>query len=690
MTLFKAFLLSSRAPNLFQLTLAFAAVGSLALSADIGFARSVPLPQAKPAIVTITHSGNHHAQKRQTQNVSALKGFFDALKTGNASNVLAAQNRLQNPVDKAIAHWVIATSHSVPFSHNTLTRAASQVPGWPGAQLMTRAREEVAIRESQPSFLPSKPETVDGMILKIEGLLKAGAKREAKTALRHYWTTRNLDQQTEARILGSFGRLLSQADHTKRADRLLYLDRASGALRLKRYLSKDQQALLDARVAVIRRQANAGRLFASLPASAQKKAGYHFAKVQNLRRADKWLEAARALQAAPQNGSALTVPKQWWIERRLVSRKVLEAGYPSLAYDLVTKTDGFGVVEQVDAAFHAGWYALRFMGRADIALTHFETIERLAKRPLSKSRGLYWTARAQDALGRTSDARRSFTHAASLPQTYYGQLALRHLGQTSISLPPLPSTDRAQASFNNRPFVQVIKRLLAVGQPTRAGLFYRHLARTLTDPAEITLLARLAEDQGSHTMALQVGKIAVGRGVPVTRLAFPLGAIPANARISKERTALAYAIARQESAFNIAAVSRADARGLMQLLPETAKRTARSIGLPFHPRKLTRDGAYNATLGSAFLGQLIDRFAGSYVLAFAGYNAGPGRSDQWIKRFGDPRRANIDAVDWIEAIPFAETRNYVQRVMENYQVYRHRLENAPLTIVRDLNRGTPS
>ena len=222
---------------------------------------------------------------------------------------------------------------------------------------------------------------------------------------------------------------------------------------------------------------------------------------------------------------------------------------------------------------------------------------------------------------------------------------------------------------------------------TLADILYRELAADIINPREIALLAAMAEKRGSHALALRIGKIATARGIDAGAVSHPVGAIPASADISDAGEALAYAIARQESEFNVGAVSHAGARGLLQLLPTTAKEVAKKAGLIYSKDRLTTDAGYNATLGAVFLGEQLGRFDGSYVLTFAGYNAGPGRAREWIKRYGDPRGKDVETVvDWIEHIPFDETRSYVQRVMENYQVYKMRLSGT-FDIEGDLVKG---
>lgn len=343
---------------------------------------------------------------------------------------------------------------------------------------------------------------------------------------------------------------------------------------------------------------------------------------------------------------------------------------------------------RAEAEFHAGWYALEFLRDPATATRHFSNIAAISTLPLSLSRAEYWLGRASHAAGDAQTARMHFQNAAVYPTTFYGQLAIARLGgkRLPLSAPPAPTADTA-ARFEAREMVQAIRHLTAVGAEDRAGIFYRTLAETMTDPAEIALLARLADDNRLHQYALQVGKIAAGRGLPVDTLAFPTNAIPTKAKMPNVERPLVYAIARQESAFNPEAVSGAGARGLLQVMPATAKEISKTLGLTYSKARLTSDAAYNATLGAAYLGTLVGDFGGSYVMTFAGYNAGGSRVRAWISQHGDPRDPDVDVVNWIELIPFTETRNYVQRIMENLQVYRARLGAPVLAIEADLKRG---
>jgi soluble lytic murein transglycosylase len=344
---------------------------------------------------------------------------------------------------------------------------------------------------------------------------------------------------------------------------------------------------------------------------------------------------------------------------------------------------------KAEAEFHAGWYALEFMRDPATAMKHFAAIRQASSAPLSVSRSEYWQGRAAAAAGDKAAATAHYERGAAFPTTYYGQLSLARLGKSGVPLPPPPTPDAATvARFEARELVQAIQHLTNEGVTNQIGIFYRLLGSTIDDPAEQTLLAKLAEENGEYPLALQIGATAAARMPEAGALAFPIAAIPASAQTPKVERALVYAVARQESSFNVDAESSAGALGLLQLLPDTARDAARQIGVAYSKDRLTTDPGYNATLGAVHLAALVADYRGSYVLALAAYNAGAARVSAWVRTYGDPRDPKVDVVNWIERIPFTETRNYVQRVMENLAGYRARLGAAPVSMDTDLKRGS--
>ncbi|CDZ29333.1 lytic transglycosylase domain-containing protein [Neorhizobium galegae] len=607
-----------------------------------------------------------------------LKAGLDALAGNDIAAALATRNGLaEGSLDRHILTWAIATSGASGVPSGEIAAAQTELKGWPGLKGLRANSERALYRESPPAstvlaaFGSTRPETTEGTLILARALAASARQAEAARPLRQIWFTETLDKPTEDKILAEFSALLTTADHKARMDFLMYKGRAAQAKRFGD-LGK-AQSLYKAWTAVISNAKNAEVLLNGVDGSLKDDAGYLFARVEYLRRQDKYRDAADLLEKAPRDAAKLVNTTEWWNERRIVARGLADQGEFKLAYRTAANYVAASSTDIVDAEFHAGWYALQAMHEPATAEKHFRKILETSNKPLSASRALYWLGRAAED-GGPGNAKEFFAKAAHFSSTFYGQLAAARLDLKALDVTyPMPSgTDRQ--NFESREAVRAIARLEDAGHGKRAAALYRALAEEMTSPGELAILAARAESEDNHALSLQIGKTAFSRGIDVAALAFPIGVIPAGADIEGSGKALAYAIARQESAFNPGAVSPANARGLLQILPGTAQGVAKRHGLTYAAARLTTDAGYNATLGAHYLGEQIDTFGGSYILTFIAYNAGPKRVPEWITRYGDPRGKSLDeVVDWIERIPFPETRNYVQRVMENYQVYKARL-----------------
>ncbi|WP_315919523.1 lytic transglycosylase domain-containing protein [Mesorhizobium sp. SP-1A] len=623
-------------------------------------------------------------------DVAGLKGGLDALATGQTNAARAVRDTLPaGSLDRHVLAWAIALYGGDKVPSGDIAATAEMLPGWPGLTTLRRNSERALYRENPApevvvrAFNGSQPLTKEGIVLLSRAYVALGNVAAARSVLVPFWRTEKLEAKDETAIINEFGRIVPASDHRFRMERMFYADRASSAMRVADLAGA--RPLAEAWSAAMRNGKDAPKLLAAVPA-AQRSAGYFFARAEYLRRQQKYEEAAAIILKAPTERAALVDADAWWVERRTLSRELVDLGDMKTAYEIVAAHSAESPANAADAEFHAGWYALRGLNDPKTAAKHFARIADLAQGPITLSRAYYWLGRAAEA-GGPGSAGDYFGKAAAYGTTFYGQLAGARIGRHTLNIAyPVPSAAERQA-FAGREAVAAIKRLEEAGYQRYAEALYRDLAGQLSSAGELALLAVMAEKQDNHFLALRIGKIAAGRGIDVGALSHPLGVIPDTADISGAGKALAYAVARQESEFNIGAISGAGARGLLQLLPATAKQVAQKAGLAFFPEKLTTDAGYNATLGSAFLGEQLGRFNGSYVLTFAGYNAGPNRADQWVARYGDPRGKDIDTVvDWIERIPYAETRSYVQRVMENYEVYRMRISGS-FDIVADLVNG---
>lgn len=627
---------------------------------------------------------------RSGEASAALEKGLDAIDNDVARAIAIRDGMTRGSLDRQILTWAIAFSGQPGIPSHEVASAAATLEGWPGLSALRDHSERALHGENPPAdevlaaFGDSQPVTAEGAITLARALMAKGEHRRAHDIVARWWHREPMNTNKENLFLREFSGLLTVADHKRRMDMLLYHDRISQAERF--YSKGEAHSLYVARAAVIAGRSDAAAKLKAVDGSWHDDPSYLHARIQYLRKQERYMDAAALLAQAPRDPAALVVPDAWWTEERIIARGLMESGHPREAYRIVANHSAESEVARVDAEFHAGWYALRALNDAAAAHRHFKSIVAMADQPLSLSRGYYWLGRtaAAGGPGRATDY---YREAAAFQATYYGQLAAAELGDTSISVSyPSPSEAERQR-FNSRRTAIAIKRLEDAGQTRLATKLYHALASALDSPGELALLSYMAESRGDYTTSLRVGKAAFYRGVDVAALAFPTGVIPSNANISGAGKALAYAIARQESEFNKAAVSPADARGLLQLLPGTARGVASRHGLAYAASRLTTDAAYNATLGAHYLGEQIADFGGSYILTFIAYNAGPRRVSEWIERFGDPRGKPIhEVVDWVERIPFPETRNYVQRVMENYQVYKARL-GAQTDIVHDLRFG---
>jgi len=402
-----------------------------------------------------------------------------------------------------------------------------------------------------------------------------------------------------------------------------------------------------------------------------------------------WDEAERLLEEISTRPEGLGTPRKWADRRRVLARRAAREGRERRAYHIASRhylTPAAGYA-YADLEWLSGWIALRRLDDPELALAHFERFVPQVTTPISLGRGHYWIGRAHAAAGETEAAHAAYARAARQQTSFYGQLAAAEInapGDPALAGSDLPDWRVTPAMRDDRARLAAI--LEFAGEESLAFQTFAHLGRVMPAPA-IGALGALALELGRPNYAVRLSKRAARRGIVVPPGYYPLHPLAGYAR--EVEPALAMSIARQETELNPEAVSPAGARGLMQLMPATARKVSGWIGEPYDRARLTGDWRYNARLGQRYLARRIERYGGSYVLAAAAYNAGAHRVDDWIERFGDPRAPWVDTVDWIESIPFRETRNYVQRVIEGLYVYRTRLsgEAGPMTVRTDLARG---
>lgn len=611
--------------------------------------------------------------------------------------------RIKDDTARRMARWYYLRSSEGHAPLSEFVAFRRDHPMWPSKKVLQSNAEISALLKQPPAdevfafFRDQPPRTGAGKAALGAAHLASGDETRGTALIREAWRRHSLDEEAQEAIRERFDKLLRKEDHKARADWLLAQDKRSltdDARRLKKELDARDQKSLDARVAEVRRSRRAGGLLTQLDKAVKTQPEVLLSRVRWLRRHNNDEKAWRLMNMAPEDAVALVDPDAWWQERRVQTRTALNSGKAETAYAIASRHGGATGDDLHEAEFLAGWIALRFLDKPDAAKRHFAASRAGADLPADFARSDYWLGRAELALGNIAKAERLFAAAGQHFHTYYGQLARLALGEKAEPIRfrrPARPTRTDMERFVARDVVRALPISRQADFGSFLSLFIYELARDLESPGEMTLAAELARRIAPPNVVVRFGKVALNRGFPVETYAYPTD-IPNFEMLAGAKPverALMMALARQESEFNPEARSYAGARGLMQLMPATARMMARINGLGYQLSKLN-DPVYNAKLGSAYMRRLLDRFDESYIMMLAGYNAGPGRVNEWIGLFGDPRRPDVDPVDWVERIPFTQTRVYVHKIMESLQVYRALLQGGEAegpTLTTDLHRG---
>ena len=587
-----------------------------------------------------------------------------------------------------IVRWLDYTRPTTGGRFAELGAFIDQNPDWPLQKKLLRRAEEALTAENDDvaaDWLKRHPPIGGvGKARAAQILLNRGKTEAGTAAIRAAWIDGDFNVSDERSFHARYSGMLRAEDHEKRLDRLIWDGNVDAARHMLPLVPADYRLAAEARLALAADAANGEALLAKVPAQLRSDAGVAFEEARWRRKKNQYDAAAQLLLA---HADSPIRPTAWWGERQLVTRQLLATGNAETAYKLAQQhglADGSSYSE---AEFLTGYIALRYHKDSALALAHFTRISERVATPYGKARAAYWSGRAAEAAGDKETAAKWYTAGAEHMATFYGQLAAHQLGKDAPPRPvPEPQPNAAeQKHFEGEELVRAGKLLFAAGDRERARSFIMQMADIAKTPVDFAMLASLAEAQGRIDLAIAVAKRSIEAGTPLMVHGYPVTPLPSGG--TAERSLL-FAIVRQESGFYSEAMSRVGARGLMQLMPATAAGLASKLQLPYSIDRLTTDGLYNLTLGRSYIESMIDEFGGSYPLAIAAYNAGPGRVRQWLREFGDPRGRDIGMVDWIEMIPFNETRLYVQRVLENLQIYRGQDTNnvAAFSLASDLAR----
>lgn len=623
----------------------------------------------------------------------AMASALAAAGTGDWIEAESIAARMGDPVAEDLILWLRLRDGLGGWGE--MQAFLAREPGWPNRDTIRRFAER-AMPAALPApvtlafFREQPPLTGTGALRLSEALAATGQGEAADKEILHAWRAMSLTETERQAILADHAALVAPEDEA-RLDMLLWRGLTGEATAMLSRVSPERQALARARIAVRLDQDGSSAAIAAVPAALADDPGLAYERYRYRVEKGRWEDAEAFLVARSTSAEALGRPDAWMERRANLARQALRDGDVATAYALAANNFGNdrSGPDYADAEWVAGYVALTAMEDPQRAAGHFERFQAAVGSPISLGRAGYWLGLAYERAGEPEKARAAYLQGARYQTSFYGQLAAQRIGvEADPAIAGGETTpDWRTAAFLTDSAVRAAQLLAAAGDDARATLFLRQAARSL--PADQrAALAQMEIDQGRPHVGLRIAKDAATDGLILPSQYYPLH--PMAGEDWPVPTEFALAIARQESEFNAAAASKAGARGLMQLMPATAEATAGRIGAPYDLARLTADPMYNATLGTTYLGQMLETYGGSYILAAAAYNAGPGRVGQWLQTYGDPRTGEVDAVRWIESIPYEETRNYVMRVLESLHVYRARLQGAtpPLQLASDIKRAT--
>ncbi len=631
-----------------------------------------------------------------TGDLAVVRQAIDLARKGKTGEATAIGKTIGDPAAQRLVEWFILRHPDGEAKFDRFAAFIADNPHWPSTSLFRRRAEgrlwlERSDAATVRRFIAGQPTSAKGRFALARVLLAEGDRDGAARLVREAWRSDELSDRAETEALETFRDLLTREDHRARMDKRIGAKDFSGASRAARRLGDDDGSIVKACAAVAVNATKALDLLDAVATEARQDLGYTLCRIQWMVRRDRLEDATRLMLAAAPETMALQDTDEWWRQRRILARKLLDQAKFQIAYDVVRDAaPPANEYYRADFHFMPGWIALRYLNDPLTARAHFAHIDDGATNPIVLARANYWRGRAAEAIGENDQMRASYEAAARYPTAYYGQLARAKLGLDKIELRLPLQPDRVNVPPALDELVRAADMLYTLGERDVVLYFATDLAEQSVDVAALAALGELTGRRNDARAMLQIGKAALGRGLALDPYAFPTIGIPQHTQIAPQiDRSIIYSVARTESAFDQRDKSPANAVGLMQVTPEAARDTAKRFGVSYDWERMVSDPVYNTQMGAAELSALLQDYKGSHIMTFAGYNAGRGRVRDWVKQRGDPRDPSVDAIDWVERIPFSETRNYVQRVMENLQVYRVRFDTgAPVLSKFDQPHGT--
>jgi peptidoglycan lytic transglycosylase len=634
-------------------------------------------------------AGNLTSSPQLSRDLAATKQAIELVRQRKFSDATRLAASISDPVAQKLVEWALLRSDStVGFDRYAVFIKANA--DWPSIPLLRQRAEARLWKERRDAatvrrFFDEQPVSALGRLALARVLLEEGDRAGAEREVRAVWQSAEMSAELEATVADAFHDELTPADYTARMDRRIGAKDFGAAMRAAKRLGPAQVAIVRACDAAAANSTKSGALLEAVPNEARTDLGYALCRLHWLLAHNELAAAAKVVAASARENLQHQDTDEWWRECRLLARRLIDLGDVQTAYRVVRKA-ALPANRYYRAEYHfmAGWIALRFLDDPSTALKHFAHVDEGAADPIVLARAAYWRGRAAEAAGQLEEMHAQYEIAAHYPTAYYGQLARARLGLDKIALrPPPQSVDGAQSDL-----LHAADILYAIGESDPVLSFVSDFAETSWDVATLNGLGQLTARYNDAQAMLAIGKTALARGLATEQYAFPKIGAPSYRPIAPPLDkCVVYSIVRTESAFDQRDRSPANAVGLMQVTPEAGRDTAKRFGVAYDWKRLVFDPVYNMQMGAAEVSALFKEYTGSYIMTFAGYNAGRGRVRQWVAQHGDPRDPKVDAVDWVERIPLAETRNYVQRVMENLQVYSARFGTSIGTVEPNLHRA---
>lgn len=650
-------------------------------------------PDASPSSPATSAPPMSYAPVAMANERSRLKQAFDAAQSGDISTARSLQAGLADPVARKLVLWAMIDSAGSSVDFYTLDSAQKELAGWPrAARRQAVAEKAMALASISPSaaiawFAAREPSTPEGAMALASAYQQSARIPDAQALIRTWWRGRSFGPEQQSAMLSRFGIYLTADDHAQRLSTLLYSGGSASASAMMQLVGPEQRSLAEARLALRGDRGDAMQRVGAVAGSLQSDPGLAFDRARYLRKHNLDTLAVGYARNFPKTFASQEAASTVWTERRALMMAAIRSGDSQGAYQAVANHGLTGGADLAEAEFFAGWVALNKLKNPTLAEQHFARVQASSQTPITQSRALYWRGRAAAARGDAAAAQTYWSEGGQYVTAFYGQLAAEKAGITKISLPAEPTPTAADRTrFEGREIIRAARMLGDLGEKDAFRAFVLTADDVLPDATELGLLVDMARLYGEQDLSMRVVRAGAMRNLILPVRGYPVRVAPQGYGLPEP--AFTLAITRQESGFDPLVRSPVGARGMMQLMPGTAQAVARRIGVSYSAGAMDDPGT-NMRLGASYLGQITDELGGSYAMAAAGYNAGPGRARQWAAECGDPRQSSVDPADFVECIPFAETRNYVMRIMENMQVYRARLNGgtAPLTLTADLHRG---